>query len=209
MKNRVCGCCASKLDGTEKKFAEIKNFDIPKEYSYEKFLPPVEDQGRTYMCVPYSICAHLEWNYNVDHKQKNTKSNNIDKKKIYNSRTVPGDNGMSFKDALEFLKKKGTTSDHGLIKIENYAIAPSVLVLKQALLVNGPCVGSFIVKDMNRPDFWNGNDYYGGHAISIIGYDKWGFIIRNSWGTTWGNSGHTILPYDEFGKLLECWTIID
>ncbi len=29
----------------------------------------------------------------------------------------------------------------------------------------------------------------GGHAIAIVGYDKDGFIIRNSWGTDWGDKG--------------------
>ncbi len=29
----------------------------------------------------------------------------------------------------------------------------------------------------------------GGHAISIVGYDKDSFIIRNSWGTDWGDAG--------------------
>jgi len=29
----------------------------------------------------------------------------------------------------------------------------------------------------------------GGHAVAIVGYDKDGFIIRNSWGTDWGDSG--------------------
>ena len=29
----------------------------------------------------------------------------------------------------------------------------------------------------------------GGHAVSIVGYTPDGFIIRNSWGTTWGDKG--------------------
>jgi len=29
----------------------------------------------------------------------------------------------------------------------------------------------------------------GGHAVAIVGYDESGFIIRNSWGTTWGKDG--------------------
>ena len=44
----------------------------------------------------------------------------------------------------------------------------------------------------------------GGHAIVLVGYDdnddRYGgdgsFIIRNSWGTSWGNEGYGRLPYD-------------
>jgi len=38
----------------------------------------------------------------------------------------------------------------------------------------------------------------GGHAVLAVGYDdsqQW-FIIRNSWGTTWGMQGYFTLPYD-------------
>ncbi len=30
---------------------------------------------------------------------------------------------------------------------------------------------------------------YGGHALSIVGYTKNHFIVRNSWGSTWGDHG--------------------
>ena len=29
----------------------------------------------------------------------------------------------------------------------------------------------------------------GGHAVALIGYNQDGFIVRNSWSTTWGNQG--------------------
>jgi hypothetical protein len=31
---------------------------------------------------------------------------------------------------------------------------------------------------------------YGGHAVAIVGYTKSAFIIRNSWGTGWGDKGY-------------------
>jgi len=38
----------------------------------------------------------------------------------------------------------------------------------------------------------------GGHAILIVGYDETNmrFIVRNSWGTSWGDNGHFYLPFD-------------
>ena len=37
----------------------------------------------------------------------------------------------------------------------------------------------------------------GGHAILAVGYDdqQQRFIVRNSWGTTWGMKGYFTLPY--------------
>lgn len=38
----------------------------------------------------------------------------------------------------------------------------------------------------------------GGHAIAIVGYndDEKMFIIRNSWGSDWGDEGYGYIPYD-------------
>lgn len=38
----------------------------------------------------------------------------------------------------------------------------------------------------------------GGHALLVVGYDNATrvFNFRNSWGTTWGNSGYGTLPYE-------------
>lgn len=199
----------SEIDGSESEFGEIENFDIPLEYSYLEYLPDVENQGSTNMCVTYAVSAHLDWNCNVDNKQDNKQNNHIDKKEIYSIRHTPGDNGMTFKEALNFLKKQGVRSDFGKLKISKYAMVKSEIALKHALLLNGPCVAGLYVKDPYAKDFWNGNKLNGGHAIAIVGYTKYGFIIRNSWGKRYGKDGYWIIPYNEFNKILECWTIID
>jgi C1A family cysteine protease len=38
----------------------------------------------------------------------------------------------------------------------------------------------------------------GGHAILVVGYDDETqcFIVRNSWGTKWGDKGHFYMPYE-------------
>lgn len=47
----------------------------------------------------------------------------------------------------------------------------------------------------------------GGHAVAIVGYDRHGFIIKNSWGTEWGEQGYGRMTYD-FHRLfaLEAFT---
>jgi C1A family cysteine protease len=53
----------------------------------------------------------------------------------------------------------------------------------------------------------------GGHAVMAVGYDDAAkrFIVRNSWGTRWGQNGYFTMPY---GYLLneglsdDFWTIL-
>lgn len=38
----------------------------------------------------------------------------------------------------------------------------------------------------------------GGHCVLIVGYDKTGYIVRNSWGASWGMKGYFHVPFDYF-----------
>lgn len=42
-----------------------------------------------------------------------------------------------------------------------------------------------------------GESVLGGHAVCCVGYDdtKQAFIVRNSWGATWGLAGYCYMPY--------------
>lgn len=46
----------------------------------------------------------------------------------------------------------------------------------------------------------------GGHAFVIIGYNREGFIIQNSWGTGWGSGGRAVLSYQDWlDNAMDCW----
>lgn len=49
-----------------------------------------------------------------------------------------------------------------------------------------------------------------GHAVAAVGYDqlKKRFIVRNSWGTSWGMNGYFTIPFEYLEKLAgDFWTI--
>ena len=46
----------------------------------------------------------------------------------------------------------------------------------------------------------------GGHAFAIVGYNQDGFIIQNSWDTTWGTGGRAVLAYEDWlDNAMDCW----
>ena len=50
----------------------------------------------------------------------------------------------------------------------------------------------------------------GGHAVMAVGYDQKSkrFIVRNSWGKTWGQDGYCTMPFAYFESLAaDFWTV--
>lgn len=201
----------SKIDGTEMEF-EVKNgIRVPEKYSYVNYLPNVLDQGSRPICVPCSLSSFINYKLNVEDGE-NKRDNNIDYNGIYGSRTTVDDDGMSFKDAFKYLRHDGVKTDKGKVKVGRYAKIGSQIQLKQAILLNGPCLGALPVYNSMRKDFWNkylNDNLEGGHAIAIVGYNDKGFIIRNSWGKSYGTDGYAVMPYEDFSSFIELWTVFE
>ena len=194
------GCRKSVLDGTELKYS-VPLKPIPQEYSWIRNMPPILDQGQTPKCVAYSVASVLDWRKNLREGDNNGGQFNINT--IYDCRKDKNVDGMSIKEALSFIKNTGVNG----YKIKGFAMVGSLEVLKRAIISNGPCLAAMMVKSSN-PDFWNGSEMLGGHCITIVGYNKNGFILRNSWGISWGKHGYTLLLYKDFRQLFEIWTIL-
>ena len=52
----------------------------------------------------------------------------------------------------------------------------------------------------------------GGHAMVVVGYDEpqRRFLVRNSWGTSWGRQGYGTMSYDyllDNGLSDDFWTV--
>ena len=209
------GCKPSKLDGTEIIVDEVlDNMDIPAEYSYLMYLPNAYDQGNRPTCVPHAISAFVDWYNGV-----NGIDSDLSIDWIYDCRENKDGEGMTLKEALKYIKKVGYTTKQDyknirkgespeLDQINMYGMLNSVFAMQRSLLINGPFILALPVYDSSRSDFWNGSKFEGGHAVACVGYDEYGLIIRNSWGTMWGSGGYCTLPYEQVNKIYEAWALI-
>ena len=49
----------------------------------------------------------------------------------------------------------------------------------------------------------------GGHAFALVGYNRFGFVVQNSWGPGWGTKGFAILPYQDWiTRGTDAWAVV-
>jgi hypothetical protein len=156
---------------------------------------------------------------------------------VYNNRTNQNTVGMYGRDVMRILLKAGVCPETSYpyekveakteidkkfyyeaknFRIKGYARVNTVESLKRALYTNGPCYISFPVYNhttrlwkQQKNCFDVGEKRMGGHAMTVVGYNKRGFIIRNSWGMFWDDKGYCTYPYTDWGCHYEIWTMID
>lgn len=195
------GCNPSVLDGTEHVFNSTK-MEVPEEMSYISVMPPVRNQGNTSKCVCFSLTAYLDWRKNLDEGDNNGCQFDVDA--LYSIRENKSAEGMQIKEALHYLRHTGLNG----MKIGEYAKVGGIEAAKRALIVNGPLeVGIPVYSDNINADCWKGNRMVGGHAVEFVGYNKDGFVLRNSWGTEWSDNGYRLFPYSDFEQVFEIWTV--
>jgi len=97
---------------------------------------------------------------------------------------------------------------HKLDPNEINAVAPNLMVMKLLLKLDTPIIGGIVLYEsfmstevakyglVPMPNTRT-EQYLGGHAVVFVGYDdsKKAFLVRNSWGTRWGQKGYFWLPY--------------
>lgn len=167
---------------------------------------------------------------------------------IYNQQNGGEDKGLYYYKTMEFLKSNGAAPWSSMpYSDKDYLTQPSASSKKEALKYkiksfsrlnfknpdeikrvlagkNVVMVGMIIddafykLKGSTIYDE-NGGQSYGGHAMTIVGYDdqkksksgkKGAFKLQNSWGTNWGDKGFGWVSYSMLAKVgQETYAIID
>lgn len=237
-KSYICAVTDSPEDNRDYQCKEYlhSNQGYPAVLDLRPDLQPVRDQGRWGTCSAMTAATIKEWQ--EKHDEFHNLDEYISPLYIYNFRTNSPREGMFPRDTMRILLKQGSIKENSFpyvqenldvvpskklmkegaeMRIKSYArVDKSVDEMKKALYVNGPLYISMSVRSFNRYDykFWlplvDGTDVnYGGHAISVVGYNDRGFIIQNSWGKNWGFGGYVTLPYSEIDYIREVWTTVD
>lgn len=94
-------------------------------------------------------------------------------------------------ESLQQRRVKQTADQFRLALIEGYPIAFGFNVYES---FESKQVAKTGVVSMPKP----GEKVVGGHAVMIVGFDdeQRRFIVRNSWGTEWGDNGYCYFDYD-------------
>lgn len=195
---RSYGCIKSTLLGNENKAELITpRIELPKKYSLRN-MAPIRDQGDVPKCMSVALTDLVYWKLKTAGVQPD-----IADDVFWINRFDKIHKGMSAKEAFQLLVDYHITK----YNFSLYALVSNIETAKRCILCNGPVVACLPVRSY-MDDFWIGNENLGGHAVLLTGYDKNGFELRNSWGTSYGNFGYNQFPYSEFNKGFEYWTLI-
>jgi hypothetical protein len=201
---------------------------LPETYDLRGHMRPSRDQGSRGTCAAFTACAITEIHSHIEEGINEWMSPEF----IYFHRDNKPASGMYGRNVFQIMKKIGSVPEKQFpyqprdqklagpspplyicaqkYRIISYARVKTVDGLKLALHELGP---AYLLLPLyaSRPKFWidDGTPCVGGHSVTVVGYDKVGFILKNSWGETWNGDGTIIFPYSEWPLQWECWITIN
>lgn len=152
--------------------------------------------------------------------------------------TVEKDSGAYLRDGCKVLQKTGIAMERFWpYRIEKFATEPGIGAelsagffqansywraytldeIKEALAnEKAVVIGAKIFSNISKA--WTDgiirmpgtSDYIGSHAMTLAGYDdenQW-FIVRNSWGSNWGDEGYAYIPYKYMPYIHDIWVLV-
>jgi C1A family cysteine protease len=188
-------------------------------------MPPIVDQGNIGSCTANALCGIVEYlhphltgsrlflYYNERAIEGNVLSDNgayiHDGIKSLETNGICPESMWPY-DVTKYISQPPkicykAALNHKVLKANN--IHNDITSMKSALIAGHPFVvgilvySSFesdVVKQTGMVPMPIGTDtLLGGHAVVCVGYDDTNnlFIMRNSWGTQWGDHGYFYLPY--------------
>jgi C1A family cysteine protease len=202
----------------------------------KNFITPVKHQLSCGSCVAFGSVATVEGTLRVKRNDPNLQVDLSEAHLFYCHAATQGrncGNGWWVDPALEAFKNIGvvdeacypyTPGDQNcnvcsdwqsrVMKISAWRKFTTAADMKNWISTNGPLAACFSVYD----DFYNyrsgvyrhvTGDLLGGHCVCVVGYndaDKY-WICKNSWGTSWGESGFFRIAYGDCGIDFAMWAV--
>jgi C1A family cysteine protease len=105
-------------------------------------------------------------------------------------------------------------------RVKDYVSVPATIIaIKQALITtNAPLTAGFTLYNSYReaktnggviPMKADGEAVVGGHCMAIVGWTKTHFILKNSWGSGWGDKGYVYWNYGMTNDIHSIWSFVD
>lgn len=195
----------------------------------QSYVTPVKNQGGCGSCVSFGTCATVESMIRIKAQDP---GRNVDLSEAFMQFCGGGScSGWGLTSGLAFAQSTGVTDeacfpyqDHDmpctnrcsnwqsrLTKILGYTGYSTMAARKNALATIGPLVGGMAVFE----DFRHyssgiyvktaGSPLAGYHCISVVGYDdnQQCWLVKNSWGTNWGEGGYIKIRYGQPDLLID------
>jgi hypothetical protein len=195
------------------------------------YTTPIKDQAPAPTCEAFAICAVLETK--MQYQLKGVYNPDLSENHLYfNAGGTIAKGYVSIVDAAHYLMKYGVPDEgcypdphrpydytfkslpgweNRTVKITEWGwVDHNITSIKQALIDHGPLIICISVwEDFN---WYTKGVYYhrwgprvGGHVVALVGYDdsQQCWIVKNSWGTKWGEDGWFRMAYD--ANLISEW----
>lgn len=203
---------------------------------FELPMPAVKNQRTTNSCVAHACALLVEYHNGRQQDNKDEFStqfiygyrpngyyvgegmyirdalNTIRKQGDCKREIMPGN--AEYKEAMVSVEKKlDAALDYAYPnRVSTYIKLSTNNDIKTALMDFGPVVvsmpwGSAMTLDSDHVIHNTLNDVDGYHCVIIYGWNEKGWLMQNSWGTTWGDKGRCIVPFDFTFK--EAWGVSD
>jgi hypothetical protein len=191
-------------------FIEVKalransQFVAPAKIDFRDMCLPSNNQYQTPHCAGYAtagFCELVHWRTKHFPQQLDGDAIYAEAKKIDGKPQVQGTWLWSATQAAINL---------GFIQGEGRDVPANKENVQFAIHQYGICIAgfnitedwNFVDKNTGRIKNTPGSKTRGGHAVDVVGWDDYGFILQNSWGEEWGIKGFATLSWEQFSNQL-------